>query len=470
MEPYAQETRHIPTLATSCKQSLENSLLNQEYDIESVKIILEYAHEHKIEIIQKSCLQALYQKARKKNKDFDMCISWIQKIALNNPFSELFSQHIAIQSAHILRTLLQCSDAKLVANLKGHEQALEAMTVFAHGKRLASASNDYTMRIWNLETNELLQTVTTKGQVSALAAFPDQERIVFATHNPMILYCRNVETNKETVLQNSDPKLAPTNQFYTKNFLQEGERIHLLEVSPKGTIAFCSYKFILYLFDSTNNQKLQSIRYPKKRGYNFNSTLAFFPDENKIAYTCDNEIFIKEPDKETLSLTGHPCLITTIKISKDGTTLISGDNDKTIIIWNAHLGTAVHKLTYSGSYISGLALFSNKSLFLDSAGYLRDYNTGATLNMFDSSYFGDMILLPCQKKIITRCHSTMSIYSLVDDELINNVKDPLVWLLLEYILTHEISDEELKKLKRYESIFMKLPEIIRDQLLSPGAT
>ncbi len=62
--------------------------------------------------------------------------------------------------------------------LKGHGDTLTAVTFSPDSKRLASAARDKTVKVWDLQTGEPLQTLTVgQNQISALAFSADGKRL-----------------------------------------------------------------------------------------------------------------------------------------------------------------------------------------------------------------------------------------------------------------------------------------------------
>ncbi|MDB9519348.1 hypothetical protein PN466_20595 [Roseofilum reptotaenium CS-1145] len=67
----------------------------------------------------------------------------------------------------------------LVCILEGHSDSVNAVALTPDGQRAISGSNDKTLKVWNLKTRELEQTLTGhQGSVRAVAVTPDGERAI----------------------------------------------------------------------------------------------------------------------------------------------------------------------------------------------------------------------------------------------------------------------------------------------------
>ena len=66
--------------------------------------------------------------------------------------------------------------------LTGHEKTVFSAQFSPDGKRILTASNDKTARIWNLETGEVLATLKHDGFVNVAHFSPDGRRAVTTSH------------------------------------------------------------------------------------------------------------------------------------------------------------------------------------------------------------------------------------------------------------------------------------------------
>jgi WD40 repeat protein len=66
--------------------------------------------------------------------------------------------------------------------LTGHSDAVNAVAVAPDGRRVVSASDDNTVKVWNVETGEVLATFTCDS-VAHCCAFSDAGKLIVAGNN-----------------------------------------------------------------------------------------------------------------------------------------------------------------------------------------------------------------------------------------------------------------------------------------------
>jgi WD40 repeat protein len=64
------------------------------------------------------------------------------------------------------------------STLKGHTDAIRAVTVTPDGLRAVSASRDQTLRIWNLETGKEIATFTGVGDMNSCTIAQTDRRLL----------------------------------------------------------------------------------------------------------------------------------------------------------------------------------------------------------------------------------------------------------------------------------------------------
>ena len=270
-----------------------------------------------------------------------------------------------------------------------------------NGKLIASSSNDFTIRIWNIYTGEVLFSIDTDIFNARNIDFsPDSS--CFAAVWKDCLQVRNSTTGKcilhlhlwrqfynSTVYFSPDGKHIVVSGYNIMVFdLETKEKLFTIQCrtdfttySPDGRFLISSSRHeegIIKVWDASNGQEISSIN----TGYNGITNLVFFsPDgsriialietywiivwdyktmdilfsysssSNKIYYASfspDGQYIIAAEDKsikiwnthtweETQTVTGHEKDVYCAMFSPDGQNIISSSEDTTIRIWDIHM-------------------------------------------------------------------------------------------------------------------------------------
>ncbi|MCY4403072.1 MAG: sigma-70 family RNA polymerase sigma factor [Candidatus Poribacteria bacterium] len=157
--------------------------------------------------------------------------------------------------------------------LKGHRKRINALAFTPNGHRIASGSDDGTIRLWDASTGTQMLSLTAKN------------------------------TN-------------------TLAFSMDGKILASVNSSPK-----------IQLWDISTGKQLTSL---KSQGDNI-TTLTFSPDNKTLASGSLNgaiELWDISTGRQLESLRGHSYRISELVFSSDGKTLASGGSDGDIFIWN----------------------------------------------------------------------------------------------------------------------------------------
>jgi eukaryotic-like serine/threonine-protein kinase len=218
---------------------------------------------------------------------------------------------------------------------KGHTGNVVSVTFSPDGKRLASASHDNTVKVWDAQTGKVIFTLEGHvGQVYCVSFSPDGESLASASADGTVKVW-DAQTGKEKFTLEGH-----TGQVYCVSFSPNSK--HLASGSHDKTVKVWDVqtgKVALTLEGHT--AQIMSV--------------SFSPDGKRLASAgYDNDMTVKLWDLQTgkvaLTLKGHKNLILSVAFSRDGKRLASGSADRTAKVWDVQTGKET--LTLQGHFFT----------------------------------------------------------------------------------------------------------------------
>lgn len=299
----------------------------------------------------------------------------------------------ASQRAKELAHKLTHLNWRCVFTLPGHSSFVNSLAISPDGKILASGSWDKTIKIWNLETTELLGTLTGHSdRVNSVAISYDGKMLVSGSSD---------ETIKFWNLHNGD--LLCT-------FPGHSMEVNSVAINPKRQIiASCG--------GADNTIKLWNLRTGELlrtlKGHSDNVNAVVFSPDGKILASGSSDATSKVWDVESgkllRTLSGLNVGVNSVAIAPDGQILASVSNDYTIKLRNVHTGSLLRILNTNSGRGKGVAnLGTNEALHI-----LKNY-----VSRGDSvAISGDSLTLA------SGCDdNTINIWNLQTGELLSSLK------------------------------------------------
>ncbi|MDE0087908.1 MAG: WD40 repeat domain-containing protein, partial [Candidatus Poribacteria bacterium] len=207
------------------------------------------------------------------------------------------------------------------------------------GKTLANSSKDNRVRLWDVKSiisDSLIGRIhrTIFGnQLHDSKGHTDKIQVVAFSPNGRIL--ASGSDDKTICLWNVRTRKLKTTLNYTDDFGSRA-KLNSLEFSPDGKIlASGNSDGVIDLWNAVTTEYKGTLRNRNPRGSTF---LTFSTDSRTLASGVANEITLWDMQtlqpKSTFTLEGAEGFVQSIKFSHDGRTLVSGNADGTILIWN----------------------------------------------------------------------------------------------------------------------------------------
>ncbi|KAG9088911.1 hypothetical protein FS749_001766, partial [Ceratobasidium sp. UAMH 11750] len=212
--------------------------------------------------------------------------------------------------------------------LKGHTRAVNSVAFSPNSRWIASGSDDMTIRIWDAETGETRFDPLRghSNRVLSVAFSPDSRRIASGSADKTV-HVWDAETGQ--------PVLKPLNG-HTRG-------VNSVAFSSDGqSIVSGSMDCTLRIWDARTGastfEPLKGHSHPVR-------SVAFSPGSHWIA-SCSNDTTIRIWDAETCKevlqpLQGHSDWVKSVAFSPDSRYLVSGSDDSTVRIWDAQTGDLV---------------------------------------------------------------------------------------------------------------------------------
>jgi WD40 repeat protein len=227
----------------------------------------------------------------------------------------------------------------LLRTLGGHRAPVRAVAVTPDGRHAISASYDRTLKLWDLEQGGAIHTLSGHtDHVLSVAITPDGARAVSASHDRTLKLWdleRGVEIR--TLSGHRDSLLA-------------------VAITPDGQHAVsASYDRTLKLWDLERGTELRTLS-----GHAASvSAVAVTPD-GRYAISASTDRTLKVWDlargAELRTLSGHAASVLAVAVTPDGQRAVSASEDQTLRLWDLAQGQELGMLSGHASMVWGVAV------------------------------------------------------------------------------------------------------------------
>jgi WD40 repeat protein len=247
-------------------------------------------------------------------------------------------KRLATASYDYTAKLWDAESGKELLTLRGHSSGVVGVAFSPDGKRLATASADQTAKVWDAESGkELLTLRGHSGFVYGVAFSPDGKRLATASGGETAELW-DAESGKELLTLRGH-----SNAVRGVAFSPDGKRLATVSADHTAKV-----------WDAESGKELLTLR-----GHSDSvDGVAFSPDGKRLAtasYDYTAKLWDAESGKELLTLRGHSNAVTGVAFSPDGKRLATASYDYTAKLWDAESGKELLTLRGHSNAVTGVA-------------------------------------------------------------------------------------------------------------------
>ncbi len=221
--------------------------------------------------------------------------------------------------------LWNVNTGELLNIFEGHESRVNSIAFSPDGNILASGSDDETIRLWNVNTGELIETLTRhKRSVNSVAFSPDGNILASSASSIISLWnAKAFDPNPEPVLWDLETgkQVEENTEFLLGTLEAPVYEISSMAFSPDGTILAGESGGDVFLWNVNTGELIETLKEPDTEVDSF----AFSSDGTILAGESYRDIMLWDMNTgELLNTFAGQQSITSMAFSPDGTILASG--------------------------------------------------------------------------------------------------------------------------------------------------
>ena len=211
--------------------------------------------------------------------------------------------------------------------LEGHSDWVRSVAFSHDSTRLASASGDRTVKIWDTSSSECLQTLEGhSGWVSSVAFSNDSTRLASASHDRTV---KIWDTSSSECLQTLEG-----HSDWVRSVAFSYDSTRLASASDDRTVK---------IWDTSSGECIQTLEGHSDQV----RSVAFLHDSTRLASASDDrtvKIWDTSSGECIQTLEGHSDQVRSVAFLHDSTRLASASHDRTVKIWDTSSGECIQTL------------------------------------------------------------------------------------------------------------------------------
>ena len=286
--------------------------------------------------------------------------------------------------------------------LSGHSNWVLAVAITPDGQRAVSASDDNTLKVWDLNNGEEAQTLSGHSNwVLAVAITPDGQRAVSASDdNTLKVWDLNSGEEAHTLSGHSNS-------------------VNAVAITPDGQRAVsASDDNTLKVWDLNSGEEAHTLS-----GHsNSVNAVAITPDGQRAVSASDDntlKVWNLNSGEEAHTLSGHSNSVNAVAIMLDGQRAVSASSDNTLKVWDLNSGEEAHTLSGHSRVVNVVAITpcGQRAVSASSDNMLKvwDLNSGEEAHTLSghSNWVLAVAITPCGQRAVSASYdNTLKVWDL----------------------------------------------------------